>query len=51
MLEGMFETAERTFVIMEKLHSDMLETILSHENGRLTERTSRFLVMQVTMGI
>ncbi|XP_052003223.1 protein kinase D4 isoform X2 [Xyrauchen texanus] len=46
-LEGMFETAEHTFVVMEKLHSDMLEMILSHENGRLPERTTRFLVIQV----
>ncbi|XP_077083666.1 protein kinase D4 isoform X1 [Siphateles boraxobius] len=46
-LEGMFETMEYTFVVMEKLHSDMLETILSHENGRLPERTARFLVTQV----
>ncbi len=46
-LEGMFKTMEYTFVVMEKLHSDMLETILSQENGRLTERTTRFLVTQV----
>ncbi|XP_057202139.1 protein kinase D4 isoform X2 [Triplophysa rosa] len=46
-LEGMFETSQHTFVVMEKLHSDMLEMILSHENGRLTERTTRFLAMQV----
>ncbi|KAK9972346.1 hypothetical protein ABG768_025661 [Culter alburnus] len=46
-LEGMFETMEYTFVVMEKLHSDMLEMILSHENGRLPERTTRFLVTQV----
>ncbi|XP_050972139.1 serine/threonine-protein kinase D3 isoform X1 [Labeo rohita] len=46
-LEGMFKTMEHTFVVMEKLHSDMLEVILSHENGRLTERTTRFLVTQV----
>uniref|UniRef100_A0A673NDK4 Serine/threonine-protein kinase D3-like n=1 Tax=Sinocyclocheilus rhinocerous TaxID=307959 RepID=A0A673NDK4_9TELE len=46
-LEGMFKTMENTFVVMEKLHSDMLEMILSHENGRLTERTTRFLVTQV----
>uniref|UniRef100_A0A671N9X0 protein kinase C n=1 Tax=Sinocyclocheilus anshuiensis TaxID=1608454 RepID=A0A671N9X0_9TELE len=46
-LEGMFKTMEYTFVVMEKLHSDMLEMILSHENGRLTERTTRFLVTQV----
>ncbi|KAI4901141.1 hypothetical protein NFI96_030382, partial [Prochilodus magdalenae] len=47
VLEGMFETAEHTFVVMEKLHSDMLETILSNENGRLPERITRFLVMQI----
>ncbi|XP_060775879.1 serine/threonine-protein kinase D1-like [Neoarius graeffei] len=47
VLEGMFETPEQTFVIMEKLHSDMLEMILSNENGRLPECTTRFLVMQI----
>ncbi|XP_066536511.1 protein kinase D4 [Hoplias malabaricus] len=47
VLEGMFETTERTFVVMEKLHSDMLEMILSNENGRLPERITRFLVMQI----
>ncbi|KAL7880580.1 hypothetical protein SRHO_G00028340 [Serrasalmus rhombeus] len=47
VLEGMFDTAERTFVVMEKLHSDMLEMILSNENGRLPERITRFLVMQI----
>uniref|UniRef100_A0A4W4FX68 Protein kinase C n=1 Tax=Electrophorus electricus TaxID=8005 RepID=A0A4W4FX68_ELEEL len=47
VLEGMFETAECTFVVMEKLHSDMLEMILSNENGRLPERITRFLVMQI----
>ncbi|MCI4377142.1 hypothetical protein PGIGA_G00200310 [Pangasianodon gigas] len=47
VLEGMFETPERTFVVMEKLHSDMLEMILSNENGRLPERITRFLVMQI----
>ncbi|XP_060775963.1 serine/threonine-protein kinase D1-like [Neoarius graeffei] len=47
VLEGMFETPERTFAIMEKLHSDMLEMILSNENGSLPERTTRFLVMQI----
>uniref|UniRef100_A0A3B1IN52 protein kinase C n=1 Tax=Astyanax mexicanus TaxID=7994 RepID=A0A3B1IN52_ASTMX len=47
LLEGMYETAEHTFVVMEKLHSDMLEMILSNENGRLPERITRFLVMQI----
>ncbi|XP_016393557.1 serine/threonine-protein kinase D1-like [Sinocyclocheilus rhinocerous] len=46
-IERTFKTMEHTFVVMEKLHSDMLEMILSHENGRLTERTTRFLVTQV----
>ncbi|KAK2862969.1 hypothetical protein Q5P01_002502 [Channa striata] len=47
MLEGMFESIEHIFVVMEKLHGDMLEMILSSEKGRLPERTTRFLVMQI----
>lgn len=47
LLEGMFETVEHVFVVMEKLHGDMLEMILSSEKGRLPERITRFLVMQV----
>lgn len=47
LLEGMFETVEHIFVVMEKLHGDMLEMILSSEMGRLPERNSRFLVTQV----
>lgn len=46
-VEGMYETTEHIFVIMEKLQGDMLEMILSSELGRLPERTSRFLVTQV----
>lgn len=46
-LERMFETPERIFVVMEKLKGDMLEMILSHEKGRLPERTTKFLVAQV----
>ncbi|XP_069036534.1 protein kinase D4 isoform X3 [Lepisosteus oculatus] len=46
-LEGMFETPEHIFVVMEKLHGDMLEMILSSERGRLPERTARFLVTQI----
>lgn len=46
-LERMFETTERIFVVMEKLKGDMLEMILSHENGRLTERITKFLITQV----
>ena len=47
VLEGMFETLQHVFVVMEKLHGDMLEMILSNEKGRLPERTTRFLVTQV----
>lgn len=46
-LECMFETPERVFVVMEKLHGDMLEMILSSEKGRLPERITKFLVTQV----
>ncbi|XP_023682470.1 protein kinase D4 [Paramormyrops kingsleyae] len=46
-LEGMFETSEHVFVVMEKLHGDMLEMIMSNENGRLPERNTRFLVTQI----
>lgn len=48
-LERMFETPERIFVVMEKLKGDMLEMILSHEKGRLTERITKFLVAQVSL--
>ncbi|XP_071774121.2 protein kinase D4 [Centroberyx gerrardi] len=47
LVEGMFETVEYVFVVMEKLHGDMLEMILSNEKGRLPERNTRFLVMQI----
>lgn len=48
-LECMFETPERVFVVMEKLHGDMLEMILSSEKGRLPERITKFLVSQVNL--
>uniref|UniRef100_UPI0037E869DB protein kinase D4 isoform X1 n=1 Tax=Semicossyphus pulcher TaxID=241346 RepID=UPI0037E869DB len=47
LVEGMFETVEHVFVVMEKLHGDMLEMILSSEKGRLPERNTRFLVTQI----
>ncbi|XP_036002214.1 serine/threonine-protein kinase D3 [Fundulus heteroclitus] len=47
VLEGMFETARHVFVVMEKLHGDMLEMIMSSEKGRLPERITRFLVIQI----
>lgn len=46
-LESMFETPEQVFVVMEKLHGDMLEMILSSEKSRLPERLTKFLVTQV----
>lgn len=48
-LDCMFETSERVFVVMEKLHGDMLEMILSSEKGRLPERITKFLVTQVLL--
>nr|XP_033808081.1 serine/threonine-protein kinase D1 isoform X3 [Geotrypetes seraphini] len=50
-LECMFETAERVFVVMEKLHGDMLEMILSSEKGRLPERITKFLVTQILVAL
>ncbi|XP_053613744.1 serine/threonine-protein kinase D1 isoform X3 [Plodia interpunctella] len=50
-LERMFETPERIFVVMEKLKGDMLEMILSHEKGRLSERTTKFLVAQILVAL
>lgn len=43
----MFETPEQVFVVMEKLHGDMLDTILTSEKSRLPERLTKFLVTQV----
>ncbi|XP_069065153.1 serine/threonine-protein kinase D1 isoform X1 [Pleurodeles waltl] len=50
-LECMFETMERVFVVMEKLHGDMLEMILSSERGRLPERITTFLVTQILVAL
>nr|XP_005158873.1 serine/threonine-protein kinase D1 isoform X1 [Danio rerio] len=50
-LECMFETPERVFVVMEKLHGDMLEMILSSEKGRLPERITKFLVSQILVAL
>ena len=43
----MFENQQQIFVVMEKLHGDMLEMILSSERGRLDERMTKFLITQV----
>uniref|UniRef100_A0A8C7X474 protein kinase C n=1 Tax=Oryzias sinensis TaxID=183150 RepID=A0A8C7X474_9TELE len=50
-LECMFETPEQVFVVMEKLHGDMLEMILSSEKSRLPERLTKFLVMQILVAL
>uniref|UniRef100_UPI00358F2D82 serine/threonine-protein kinase D1-like isoform X1 n=2 Tax=Myxine glutinosa TaxID=7769 RepID=UPI00358F2D82 len=50
-LESVFETPERVFVVMEKLHGDMLEMILSSEKGRLPERITKFLVSQILIAL
>ncbi|KAM9356125.1 serine/threonine-protein kinase D3 [Pholidichthys leucotaenia] len=50
-LECMFETPERVFVIMEKLHGDMLEMILSSEKSKLPERITKFLVTQILVAL
>ncbi|VDM43550.1 unnamed protein product [Toxocara canis] len=46
-LESMFETKDKIFVVMEKMNGDMLEMILSQAAGRLDERTTKFLIMQI----
>uniref|UniRef100_A0A674ABF9 protein kinase C n=1 Tax=Salmo trutta TaxID=8032 RepID=A0A674ABF9_SALTR len=50
-LECMFETPERVFVVMEKLHGDMLEMILSSEKGKLPERITKFFVSQILQAL
>uniref|UniRef100_A0A8C7XEE7 protein kinase C n=1 Tax=Oryzias sinensis TaxID=183150 RepID=A0A8C7XEE7_9TELE len=50
-LECMFETPEKVFVVMEKLHGDMLEMILSSEKGRLPERLTKFLITQILLAL
>lgn len=50
-LECMFETPEKVFVVMEKLHGDMLEMILSSEKGRLPERITKFMITQILVAL
>ncbi|KAM5138402.1 serine/threonine-protein kinase D1-like [Mantella aurantiaca] len=50
-LEAMCESPERIYVVMEKLHGDMLEMILSSDKGRLPERITRFIVTQILMAL
>jgi len=46
-LYNMFENPQKIFVVMEKLHGDMLEMILSSQRGRLDERITKFLITQI----
>ncbi|XP_017157578.1 serine/threonine-protein kinase D3 [Poecilia reticulata] len=50
-LDCMFETPEQVFVVMEKLHGDMLEMILSSDKSRLPERLTKFLVTQILVAL
>ncbi|XP_077366501.1 serine/threonine-protein kinase D3-like isoform X1 [Festucalex cinctus] len=50
-LDCMFETPEQVFVVMEKLHGDMLEMILSSEKSRLPERLTKFLATQILVAL
>ncbi|VDK70720.1 unnamed protein product [Litomosoides sigmodontis] len=49
--QEMVETADRIFVVMEKLKGDMLEMILCSEKGRLSERVTQFLVYQILIAL
>lgn len=46
-LEAMFEFPDRIYVVMEKMKADMLEMILSNKEGRLSERVTKFLIVQI----
>uniref|UniRef100_A0A914YJ45 protein kinase C n=2 Tax=Panagrolaimus superbus TaxID=310955 RepID=A0A914YJ45_9BILA len=46
-LESMFETKDKIFVVMEKMNGDMLEMILSQATGKLDERATKFLILQI----
>jgi len=48
---NMFETIEQVFVVMEKLHGDMLELILTSEKGKLAGKLSKFLIYQVLIAL
>ncbi|XP_034017970.1 serine/threonine-protein kinase D3-like [Thalassophryne amazonica] len=50
-LDCMFETPQQVFVVMEKLHGDMLEMILSSDKSRLPECLTKFLVTQILVAL
>ncbi|UJR38292.1 hypothetical protein I4U23_030962 [Adineta vaga] len=50
-LHAMFDTPGKFYLVMEKLHSDMLEMILSQPTKRLNERQTKFLIYQVLVAL
>ncbi|KAL5258737.1 hypothetical protein ACHWQZ_G009257 [Mnemiopsis leidyi] len=46
-----FETDGKLFVVMERMHSDMLEMILNSPQGRLDERSTALLMVQVMFAL
>jgi protein kinase D len=50
-LEKMFESPERIFIVMEKLKGDMLDMIIRSPNGRLSERSTKFLITQILVAL
>ncbi|XP_065190058.1 serine/threonine-protein kinase D1-like [Sycon ciliatum] len=46
-LYSMFESEKRLLIVMERMDSDMLDMILSSPDGRLPERTGRYLISQI----
>ncbi|KAK2115111.1 Serine/threonine-protein kinase D1 [Saguinus oedipus] len=47
----MFKMPEKVFVVMEKLHWDMLEMILTSDKGRLPEHLTKFLITQILVAL
>ncbi|ESN93786.1 hypothetical protein HELRODRAFT_115447 [Helobdella robusta] len=50
-VEFVHESADKIYVVMEKLKGDMLEMILSSANSRLNERMTKFFVYQILMAL
>ncbi|TKR93004.1 hypothetical protein L596_007541 [Steinernema carpocapsae] len=46
-LKDVFDTKDSLLIVMEKMRADMLEMILSQENGCLDERATRYLLVQI----
>ncbi|CAF1627816.1 unnamed protein product [Didymodactylos carnosus] len=50
-LHAMFDTPGKFYLVMEKLHSDMLEMILTRPAKRLNERQTKFLIYQILVAL